>query len=298
MLEMSPTMILALFGSSIGAGIFGSLLGIGGGLFIVPVMVLGFHLPMKTVVAASIVSVIATSNAGGSSYVDKHIANLKLAMFLEIFTSIGSIGGALLALHLSDWLISLIFSALILYMGYGSFTTRDLDDKRVADGTFANLIPDSFSQSLQMDGQYYDVAIKKDVRYVVTGAWIGGIISFFAGVASGLLGIGGGVLKVSAMNRYMNVPMKVAVGTSKLMIGITAAVSSVVFLLHGAIHFLLVFPIALGTTLGATMGSSIMNRLRSKNLKWLFVVIVIYMSYSMVARTLDTHWHIHIPYLG
>lgn len=284
-------------GATVG-GLFGALLGIGGGLFIVPVLVLGFHLPMRYAVAASIVAVIATSNAGGSSYVDKRIANLKLAMFLEVFTTLGAIAGSALALHLQEWIMLLVFAALTLYMAYGSFTTRNLDDQRIADGTFTSAKQSLLAQKLDMHGSYYDQAAKRDVAYRVTGPIPGGAISLLAGICSGMLGVGGGILKVSAMNRYMNVPMKVSVGTSKLMIGITAAVSSLVFFEAGIIHFGLVGPVALGTTFGATIGTHIMNRLKSKNLKSIFTIVVLYMSYSMIAKAIDLHWHIHLPNLG
>jgi uncharacterized membrane protein YfcA len=113
-----------------------------------------------------------------------------------------------------------------------------------------------------------------------------------------MLGVGGGVVKVSAMNRFMNVPMKVAVGTSKLMIGITAAVSSAVFFATGIIEFALVGPVALGTTVGATVGTSIMNRLPSSVLKWIFSVLVIYIGYSMLARALFLRLGWSLPHAG
>src|SRR5512135_167941 len=110
--------VFLLFGAACAAGFFGALLGVGGGIFIVPAMVLGFHLPMKIAVAASIVSVIATSNAGGSSYVEQRITNLRLAMFLEIFTTFGALSGSVLALFLHEGTMALIFAALLAYMAY------------------------------------------------------------------------------------------------------------------------------------------------------------------------------------
>lgn len=294
----SAGFVLWLFGGAVVAGIFGALLGIGGGLFIVPMMVLGFHLPMRSAVAASIVAVIATSNAGGSSYVDKRIANLRLGMFLEIFTTFGALGGAALALHLSEWLMLLLFSALLLYMAYGSFTTRNLDDQRIAAGTFAKETGDRFARWLRLNGSYFDQAAKQSVEYKVGGSAAGALFSLFAGIASGLLGVGGGVLKVSGMNRYMNVPMKVAVGTSKLMIGITAAVSSILFLQAGLVQVGLVGPVALGTTVGATFGTRIMNRLKSSRLKAIFTFVVLYMAYSMIAKALEERFQLHLPHIG
>jgi uncharacterized membrane protein YfcA len=290
--------VLLLLGASSVAGFFGALLGVGGGIFIVPAMVLGFGLPMKIAVAASIVSVIATSNAGGSAYVDQRITNLKLAMFLEIFTTIGALSGSVLALYLHESVMALIFAALLFYMAYAAFSTRNLDDRRIAAGEFVAARPDRITRSLSLAGSYYDVAAGRDVRYFVNGSWIGAAIAYLAGIASGLLGVGGGVLKVSAMNRYMNVPMKVAVGTSKLMIGVTAAVGSILFFMAGLIHFVVVGPVALGTTIGATAGTTIMNRLHSVALKWLFAVLMVFLAYGMLARGLNAEFGLHIPNFG
>ncbi len=287
--------VLTLFGAASLTGFLGALLGIGGGIFIVPVMVLMFKLPIKIAVAASIVSVIATSNAGGSSYVDQRIANLRLAMFLEIATTVGALSGSVLAIYLREWVILLLFAALLLTMASSAFSTRNLDDKRIASGDYANAKQDRLSAYLDLSGEYYDQAAKRDVSYVVTGTPAGCGISYAAGLASGLLGVGGGVLKVSAMNRYMNLPMKAAVGTSKIMIGVTAAVSSILFFMAGLIHFYVVAPVALGTTTGATIGTMVMNRLKSAALKWIFAVLMAYLSYGMLAKGLAMRFGWHLP---
>lgn len=294
----SISFVVALFGSAVIAGFLGALLGVGGGVIVVPVMVLIFHLPMKIAVATSIVSVIATSNAGGSKYVDQHITNLRLAMFLEIATTLGALSGAVLALFLKDWIMLLIFAVMLLYMSWASWTTRNLDDQRIASGGFVNARQDRISRWLNLRGNYFDQHANRRVDYVVNGAPTGAAISFTAGVASGLLGVGGGVLKVSAMNRYMNVPMKVAVGTSKLMIGVTACVGSILFFMAGLIHFAVVAPVALGTTAGATLGTMIMNRLKSASLKWIFAALMLYLAYGMIARALAIGFNIHLPNLA
>src|SRR5579875_3823184 len=144
----SWSFVLLLLFAAVIAGFFGALLGVGGGIFIVPVMVLMFHLPMKIAVAASLVSVIATSNAGGSSYVDQHITNLRLGMFLEVATTIGALSGSVLALYLKDWLMLLIFAIMLAYMGYAAFATRNVDDERIAAGDFARARQDRLSAYL------------------------------------------------------------------------------------------------------------------------------------------------------
>lgn len=226
----SPHFVAVLFSAAVLAGFFGALLGVGGGIFIVPALVLLFQLPVKIAVAASLVSVIATSNAGGSSYVEQHITNLRLGMFLEVATTLGALSGSILALYLREWVMLLLFTALLLYMGVTAYTTRHRDDEQIACGGYARGEPDGWSRRLGLSGSYQDEALHRKVDYVVGGTGIGTFISYLAGVASGLLGVGGGVLKVSAMNRYMNVPMKAAVGTSKMMIGVTAAVGSIPFI--------------------------------------------------------------------
>ncbi len=297
-MQYSLHFALTLLAAACLAGFFGALLGVGGGVFIVPVMVLMFHLPVKVAVAASIVSVIATSNAGGSSYVDQRITNLKLAMSLEIATTIGALTGSVLAIYLQQWLMLIIFSFMLAYMSYAAFTTRNLDDQKIASQEFAKAKPDRLSRYLQLHGSYHDLAANRDVQYVVNGSAIGAAVSYLAGLTSGMLGVGGGVLKVSAMNRYMNVPMKVAVGTSKLMIGVTAAVSSILFFLAGLIHFPVVAPVALGTTIGATVGTTVMNRLHSSSLKWIFTALMAYLAYGMLAKGLAMRFGIYLPSLG
>src|SRR5690348_8244562 len=159
-MNYSATFAGALFGAAVLAGFLGALLGVGGGVFIVPVMVLMFHLPVKTAVAASIVSVIATSNAGGSSYVDQHITNLRLAMFLEIATTVGALSGAVLALYLREWVMLLVFAAMLIYMAWTAFATRNLDDRRIAEGGFEQARPDRLSAYLSLKGEYYDEAAR------------------------------------------------------------------------------------------------------------------------------------------
>jgi hypothetical protein len=280
-MDYSFGFVATLFGAACVAGFLGALLGVGGGIFIVPTLVLWFHLPMKIAIAASAVSVIATSNAGGSSYVEHRITNLRVSMFLEMFTTFGALSGAVLALYLNEHVIQLVFAAMLAYMAWAAFSTRNLDDERIASGAYANAKPDRISKWLDLRGSYHDEAAKRDVDYVVSGAPVGAGISYVAGIASGLLGVGGGVLKVSAMNRYMNIPMKAAVGTSKLMIGVTAAVSSMLFFVAGLVHFIVVGPVAVGTTAGATAGTLVMNRLESRWLKWIFAALMAYLAFEM-----------------
>lgn len=285
-----------MFLIAIFAGFFGALVGIGGGIVIVPALSIIFHLPVHTAIAASIVSVIATSIAGARSYVDQQITNVRLGMFLEISTTLGALVGTLIGVMVHGWILAEIFAALILYMAVFSFRTRKTEDKMIETGIYDNGIPrDRISRSLKLAGNYHDAAMGAEVNYQATRAIEGSLISSLAGIGSGMLGIGGGVIKVAAMNSLMGIPMKVAVATSKFMIGVTASISAVVYFIAGGIDFYVVAPVALGTMLGATLGSAVMNKLHSRVIKTVFFILMLYLGYQMFAKGLSTGFNINLP---
>ena len=287
---------ILMFLIAIFAGFFGALVGIGGGIVIVPALSIIFHLPVHTAIAASIVSVIATSIAGARSYVDQQITNVRLGMFLEISTTLGALVGTLIGVMVHGWILAEIFAALILYMAVFSFRTRKTEDKMIETGIYDNGIPrDRISRSLKLAGNYHDAAMGAEVNYQATRAIEGSLISSLAGIGSGMLGIGGGVIKVAAMNSLMGIPMKVAVATSKFMIGVTASISAVVYFIAGGIDFYVVAPVALGTMLGATLGSAVMNKLHSRVIKTVFFILMLYLGYQMFAKGLSTGFNINLP---
>jgi len=292
MLESYALMFLiAIF-----AGFFGALVGIGGGIVIVPALSVVFHLPIHTAIAASIVSVIATSIAGARSYVDQQITNVRLGMFLEISTTLGALVGAFIGVMVRGWILAEVFSLLIFYMAIVSFRTRETEDKMIETGVYdRDISSDSVSRSLKLAGNYHDGALRTEVNYQATRTIEGSLISSLAGVGSGMLGIGGGVIKVAAMNSLMGVPMKVAVATSKFMIGVTAAISAVVYFIAGGINFYVVAPVALGTMLGATIGSAVMNKLHSRFIKTIFFFLMIYLGYQMFAKGMSSGFGISLP---
>jgi len=284
-----------MFLIAIFAGFFGALVGIGGGVIIVPALTLLFHLPIHHAIAASIVSVIATSIAGALSYVDQQITNVRLGMFLEISTTLGALVGALVGVLTTGWVLSLVFGVLIFYMALVSFRTRKAEDAMMASGEYEEPESDKVSRSLKLSGVYHDAAIDKDVNYHATKAIGGSLVASLAGVGSGLLGIGGGVIKVAAMNSMMKIPMKASVATSKFMIGVTAATSAVVYFLAGGINLYVVAPVALGTMLGATGGSHVMNKLHSRVIKTIFFVVMVYLGYQMIAKGMVGGFNVKFP---
>jgi len=290
--------LAAAFLAAVFAGFLGALFGIGGGIIVVPFLTAYLGIPIHEAIAVSIVSVIATSNAGGSSYVEQKITNIQLAMFLEVATTAGALVGSFIALLLQSWQLFLIFFVLLVYVALVTFKTWRADETRIAHGEFMGVKQDRLAKYLNLRGTYYDSKEKKDVPYLVTRAPEGSLISSLAGVVSGLLGVGGGIIKVAAMNIFMNVPMKAAVGTSKFMIGVTGATAALLFFLAGLIDPYLIAPIALGTTLGATVGTWVMPRTKTSVLKVAFGFLVIYFAYTMLAQGLALGFNIQLPLIG
>ncbi len=284
-----------MFLVAIFAGFFGALVGIGGGVIIVPALSLLFHLPIHMAIAASIVSVIATSIAGALSYVDQQITNIRLGMFLEIATTTGALIGALVGVLLHGYVLSLIFGSLIFYMAVMSYRTRHQEDHMVSSGAYEAPESDRISRALMLEGVYHDEALKKDISYRARKPIEGSLVASLAGVGSGLLGIGGGVIKVASMNSLMGIPMKASVATSKFMIGVTAATSAVVYFIAGGIDVYVVAPVAIGTMLGATVGSAVMNKLRSKVIKTVFFLLMFYLGYQMIAKGLLMGFNFRLP---
>ena len=290
--------LAAAFLAAVFAGFLGALFGIGGGIIVVPFLTAYLGIPIHEAIAVSIVSVIATSNAGGSSYVEQKITNIQLAMFLEVATTAGALIGSFIALLLQSWQLFLTFFVLLVYVAFVTFKTWRADETRIAHGDFMGVKQDRLARYLNLSGTYYDSKEKKDVPYLVTRAPEGSLISSLAGVVSGLLGVGGGIIKVAAMNIFMNVPMKAAVGTSKFMIGVTGATAALLFFLAGLIDPYLIAPIALGTTLGATVGTWVMPRTKTSVLKVAFGFLVIYFAYTMLAQGLALGFNIQLPLIG
>ena len=288
------TQFVLLFSVAIFSGFFGSLVGIGGGVVIVPALTLLFHIPIHHAIAASIISVIATSISGAWSHVGQRITNIRLAMFLEVSTTVGALVGALAGVLLHAWVLSLIFGVLVIYMATISFRSRKAEDHLLETGGFARPAA-GIARRLGLHGEYYDQAAKQSVRYNVTGGVRGSLVAMVAGAGSGMLGIGGGIFKVAAMNAFMGVPMKAAAATSKFMIGVTGATSAIVYFLAGGIDQYIVAPVVLGTMLGATGGSYVMNRLHSRVIKTIFFLLLFYLGYQMLAKGMSTGFGLRLP---
>ena len=263
------------------AGAFGSLLGLGGGVLIVPLLTLGFGLPLREAVGVSLISVIVTSSAAAGVFLERHVANLRLGMTLELFTATGALIGGSIAFLLDERLLSLLFGALLLYVAFtmarAGSSEAGLDTPAAAELDDAGTEPETPPSALdRLSGEGYRV---RNLGRGIVGAT-------GAGVVSALLGIGGGIIKVPLMNLAMGVPLRVSTATSNMMIGITAAASAVIYVIRGGIDPYVAGPTAIGVFLGATAGSRLAHRVDLRYLRLLFVLVLTYTAIQMLMRAL------------
>ncbi|KRM90509.1 hypothetical protein FC87_GL001193 [Fructilactobacillus florum DSM 22689 = JCM 16035] len=260
-------------------GIFGAVLGIGGGMIITPILTLGFGLDIKYAIGASIVAVIATSSGATIAYLKDNVLNLRVAMFLELATSLGAIIGALLTGIINPLFLYLLFGLLLFFSGFNM--VRKLWGHSRETGAAHD---DRLATALKLDGSYYDKQLQKQIDYHVTNVPGGLSVMFGAGIASGLLGIGSGAFKVIAMDTFMQMPLKPSSSTSNLMMGVTAAASATIYFLNGSILPQIAVPMALGIIVGAAVGSRIMQHLSAKSIRIIFIPILLYLGLQMILK--------------
>jgi uncharacterized membrane protein YfcA len=277
-LRMDPLAFFTLlFGIATGAGVLGALLGLGGGILLVPILTLLVGLNIHYAIGASIVSVIATSSGAAATYVRDKITNLRLGMFLEVATTTGAVTGAFVAGLLPGRALSAIFGCVLAYAAWSMARAPHEDVAKAGEGS-------RLATRLRLHGSYYDPALGQVVTYRVTRVPYGFGMSWAAGVISGLLGIGGGVFKVIAMVIGMRVPMKVSATTSNFMIGVTAAASAGVYFTRGDINPFIAAPVALGILVGTTLGTHLLIRLRSAAIRKIFLTLLIVLAIEMIWR--------------
>ena len=274
--------LLMLVGGA-AAGVFGSLLGLGGGVLIVPLLTLGFGLDLRAAVGVSLVCVIMTSSAAAGVYLERHVANLRLGMTLELFTAMGALVGGLVAFAVDERLLSALFAGLLAYVAFTMARPRPVAAAGPDDGAALPPGPEDDAPPGRTAEMLAGLA---GDDYAVRNLGRGIVGSTGAGVASALLGIGGGIIKVPLMHLAMGVPLRVATATSNLMIGITAAASAVIYLFRGEIDPYVAGPTAIGVFVGATIGSRVAHRIDLKYLRLLFVIVLTYTAVQMLLRAI------------
>ncbi len=269
--------ILEALAISFVSGVLGAMLGLGGGVIMVPLLIFLLGVPIHIAAGASIVAVVATSSAAAATYVKEELTNIRLGMFLELATTLGAVSGALLTSMISEGILRVIFGLSLLYAAI----TMLLQVRRKGR-SWTQTPNDWLAERLGLGGSYYDAARREEVSYGVSRTPLTFGISYVAGVLSGLLGIGGGGVKVPAMNAVSNVPMKAAAATSNFMIGVTAAASALVYVRNQYCDFFLTAPVVLGTLTGAYVGARLTNRVKGVVIKKLFIAVMIILGLSMI----------------
>ena len=237
------------------AGLLGSIVGLGGGIVIVPLLTLVFGVPIKNAIATSLISVCATSIGGATRYLRAGTADLRLGLFLETATVVGALGGGTLALAVKPQIIGITFALMLFYTGFAMLFKSERQSTR---------------QGIAHAGQG-----KSSTNIIVLA------LSFVGGLISSFLGVGGGVVKVPIMNLVLNLPLKVATATSTYMIGITTAAGSLIYLVNGMIDYHIAAPLILGTYAGASLGAHIAAKADSRIIRYILVAIMIYVAINI-----------------
>ena len=263
--------LFGLLSLAIGAGFVGSISGLGGGVFIVPALVMLTKMPMRIAIGASLISVVATSAGASVAFVRDGWTNLKVAMVLECATVTGAIVGAYLAGHVPTYVLEGLFAVVMLQSAY--FSLMKHDETLLAKGGV-------LARKLRLAGELPD-ELGRLQHYEVINLRYGAVLMLIAGVMSGLLGIGSGALKVIAMDQVMHIPLKVSSATSNFMIGVTAGAGALVFLSRGDVSTTIAAPVALGVTVGALAGSRVLPLIRVQDLRTAFAAILLLIAAEM-----------------
>ncbi len=266
---LSFTILIWLGG--IAAGLLGALTGLGGGVVIIPLLTLVFGVDIHYALGASLISVIATSSGAASAYVREGYSNIRIAMFLEVATTLGALVGASLTTRLPPAIIAVVFGGVLILSSY-------LASHRREDGT--DCVPDRLTAKLRMNGTYPTPDGEK--AYNACNILGGFSLMLVAGGLSGLLGIGSGAFKVLAMDQIMRLPFKVSTTTSNFMIGVTAAASAGIYLGSGYVQPALVMPVMLGVLPGSMLGSRVLRRWAVRPLRIVFTITILALGLEMI----------------
>ena len=285
MTALDPSTLMGLIALGLFAGWLGALVGIGGGVIVVPVLVLVFGVDIKVAVAASLVSVIATSASAVSVKAGSGMTNLRLGLSLEIATTLGAIGGSLIAVFISADALSIVFGLLVLVTAGLMLRSKETDPEP-GDHKPGPASETGWETPGRLAGGYLDPRTGATVTYEAQRLPLGAALSVGAGMASGMLGVGGGFIKVPAMHLGMRVPTRVAVATSNFMVGVTAVTSVFIYLARGLVEPLLVAPLVLGVVFGALAGTKTAGRTSPVLLHRVLAAVLVLVSVQMLLKGL------------
>jgi uncharacterized protein len=279
---MDAHFTLWLLGVSFGASMLGGMLGMASGIFIVPILVIFGHIEIHRAIGASIVSVIACSCGGASSGLNARLTNFRLAIVLEVATTLGALTGVLLAGIVPIRFLILLFAAILFISAVQMLSKRRASVKRSQEGC-------RWATRFDLHSTYPEPARGVDVEYKLERLPLGMTLMYGAGLISALLGIGSGVLKIPAMDTALRLPIKVSSATSNFMIGVTGAASAGAYFMQGAVVPSIAGPVALGSVVGALAGARVLLRVSGESLRLLFVIVLILLGIQMLLNGFNIH---------
>lgn len=271
---MDLSLSIELGVAAAGTAILGSMLGLGGGVFLVPIFTLFFGVDQKLAIGASAIAVATNSVVGSTIHLDSRFTNLRLAMILQVTTAAGALIGAIIGIWAPERALNVIFGIVLMYAAMSMLRKRMIPDIDTSTD------PDPHG----LAAEFIDPQSKRHVRYVPRNLKPGLAISTFAGALSGMLGVGGGVIQVPVMNVLMRIPVKAAAGTSSFMVGVTSVATASVYYSRGKVDPTVVVPAMVGIFVGSQAGSRLTRRLHPQRLMLLFVVILIYLGGSLLLK--------------
>jgi uncharacterized protein len=281
---MAGGLSLWLFAVSMAASALGGMLGMAGGIFIVPVLTMFGHIEIHTAIGASLVSVIACSCGGAAPFLKNRLTNIRLAIVLETATTTGALTGVVLAGIVPAPYLYLLFAVILFLSAYQMLARR-----RIPVLAYAPVPPGKWSDALELDSRYHDRELGREVTYRVHRVALGMALMYGAGLISALLGIGSGVLKIPAMDTAMRLPLKVSSATSNFMIGVTASASACVYFMRGGVVTEVAGPVAFGSVLGAIAGARILLLVSNDKLRLLFVAVLVVLGIQMLLIVFGVH---------
>ena len=277
---MDPLSLLIIFFVSVFVGVITSMLGIGEGVLLVPFLTLAAGIPIQIAIATSLVSTIANSSAASMTYVKDCRLNLRLALWFAITATAGAIIGAQIVAQINRTLLTEVFAAALVATAVVMFLRR-----KEVDAVQSTGLPDAQYDRFQLGGSYTNAMGERLVTYQVRNPLLGLLSGFVAGNASGLLGIGGGIINVPVMTLGMRVPIKVATGTSALIIGLTTAVGAIIYYANGFVQPLLAAIVLEAVFLGALIGPRLQGKIRNEALTASFAVVLVILASLMLLRS-------------
>lgn len=267
-----PALIVALGGMA--AGLLGALLGVSGGVLLVPLLVAALGLPFPNARAISLMTVVATSSIVASGRRSRHLLNLRLAMLLQVMAAAGGLAGGVTSAFFSERALTALFAGIMLAMALVMATRLNR----------RNVILDAGVDPGPLGGRIFDLESGREVAYRLKRMPLALAVSFVGGNVSSLIGIGGGVIMVPPLNAWCGVPMRAAAATSAFMTGVTAASALPIYYARGEVVPHLAAAAVLGVLVGSRVGFAIVTRAAVRWLKMLLIAVLLLVAAVMLGR--------------